>query len=230
MRSAAKEKARAAWLQVGDAARLEIRHTAWWRHIRCDYCRYQATGDPALRIIFLSQGFWASSVYRICRAAVHGARPRILRALLAPLAAIAQKAVEIVCGISIPADCEIGEGLYIGHFGTIVFAPGTRMGHNCSVAQNASIGTSGGGQERGAPTIGNRVFIGAHSVIVGRTTIGDDAMIGAGSVVTRPVPARAVVIGNPARVISYDGSFDYVLYNGMDADPARCASLDKLQL
>jgi hypothetical protein len=40
------------------------------------------------------------------------------------------------------------------------------------------------------------------------------------------VPPRAVVLGNPARVVSYEGSFDWVLYDGMDADPARRASLE----
>ena len=227
MRSAAKEKARAAWVQIGDAARLELHHTPWWRHIQRDYRRYEVTGDPALRTIFLSQGFWASCVYRLSRAALYGARPRFLRVLLQPFVAIAQKAVEIVTGICIPVECAIGEGLYIGHFGTIVLATQGRMGHNCSVAQNVSVGVAGTGRERGWPTIGNRVFIGAHSVLAGKITIGDDAMICAGSVVTRSVPARAVVIGNPARVISYEGSFDYVLYDGMDVDPARRASLEK---
>jgi len=38
-----------------------------------------------------------------------------------------------------------------------------------------------------------------------------------------------VVMGNPARVVSYDGSFDYVYYDGMDVDPARRASLERLK-
>jgi serine O-acetyltransferase len=69
------------------------------------------------------------------------------------------------------------------------------------------------------------VFVGAHAVIVGPITIGDDAMICAGSMVNRSVPARAVMMGNPARVVSHDGSFEYVLYDDMEADPARIASL-----
>jgi len=77
--------------------------------------------------------------------------------------------------------------------------------------------------------IGNRVFIGAHSVIVGRVTVGDDAVVCAGSVVVRAVPARAVVMGNPARVVSYEGSFEYILYDGMDVDPARRTSLEKVR-
>jgi len=147
--------------------------------------------------------------------------------LARPLVAVAQKLMEIITGIRLPAHCEIGDGLYIGHYGCIIVAPECRIGHNCSLAQNVTIGVAGSGEHRGAPVIGNRVFIGAHSVIVGRITVGDDAVVCAGSVVMRPVPARAMVMGNPARVVSYEGSFEYVFYAGMDVDPARRASLEK---
>jgi serine O-acetyltransferase len=224
MRQATRHKASTAWVQVGDGARLELHHTPWWRHITYDFRRYRVTADAALRTIFLTQGFWASCVYRMSRAAVKHATW-----ISRPLAAIAQKLVEIVTGISIPAQCEIGDGLYIGHYGSIILSADARIGHNCSLAQNVTIGIAGGGEGRGAPTIGNRVFIGAHSVIVGRITIGDDVVVCAGSVVSRSVPARAVIMGNPARVVSYDGSFDYVFYDGMDVDPARRASLEKVR-
>ncbi len=49
--------------------------------------------------------------------------------------------------------------------------------------------------------IGNRVFIGAGSIILPGVTIGDDVVVGAGSVVTRDVPAGHVAAGNPARVL-----------------------------
>lgn len=221
MRQAARQKANAAWLQVGDGSHLELHHTAWWRHIYRDFRRYRVTADPPLRTLFLTQGFWASCVYRLSRAAL--GRTRLAR----PLLALAQKLIEIVTGISLPAECEIGDGVYIGHYGCIIVAPGGRIGHNCSLAQNVTIGIAGSGEQRGAPVIGNRVFIGAHSVIVGRVTVGDDAVVCAGSVVVRPVPARAVVMGNPARVVSYEGSFEYVFYDGMDVDPARRASLER---
>jgi serine O-acetyltransferase len=202
---------------------VSLHHTPWWRHIRIDFRRYRATGD-SVGTILLSQGFWASSVYRISRAAVVGARPAFLRRPLRVLATLAQKVVEIVTGICIPAKCDIGEGLYIGHYGAIILPRHGTIGHNCSFAQNSTIGVAGTGENRGAPTIGNRVFIGAHSVVVGKITIGEDAMICAGSIVTRSVPARAVVMGNPARVVSYEGSFDHVLYDGMEGDVDRSAS------
>lgn len=49
-------------------------------------------------------------------------------------------------------------------------------------------------------------------------------MICAASVVTRSIPPRAVVVGNPARVVAYYGAFDYVLYDCMEQDPERQAS------
>jgi maltose O-acetyltransferase len=49
--------------------------------------------------------------------------------------------------------------------------------------------------------IGNRVFIGAGSIILPGVTIGDDVIIGAGSVVSKNIPNNSLAVGNPARVI-----------------------------
>lgn len=49
--------------------------------------------------------------------------------------------------------------------------------------------------------IGNNVWIGGRVTILKGVTIGDNAVVGAGSIVTRDVPANAVVAGNPARII-----------------------------
>lgn len=53
--------------------------------------------------------------------------------------------------------------------------------------------------------VGHDVWIGTRVIILPGVTIGDQAVIGAGAVVTKDVPARAVVAGNPARVIRYRG-------------------------
>ena len=198
----------------------------WCRLIYLDYRRYRATEETALTTIFLTQGFWACCVYRFSRGLVHGMRPGIRRKLLKAFTAFLQKVMEIVTGICIPRECNIGEGFYIGHFGSIILPRYGRLGHNCNIGQNVTIGIVVKGAKRWTPVIGNRVFIGAHSVIVGNITIGDDAMICAGSVVTRSVPARGVVMGNPAKIVSLEGSFDYISYDGMHTDQDRRISLE----
>jgi len=49
--------------------------------------------------------------------------------------------------------------------------------------------------------IGRHCFIGARSVILPGLQIGDESIVGAGSVVTKDVPPRSIVAGNPAQII-----------------------------
>ncbi len=52
--------------------------------------------------------------------------------------------------------------------------------------------------------IGERCFVGARSIVLPGVTVGDESVVAAGAVVTRDVPARCIVAGNPARVIRED--------------------------
>ncbi|HSU76259.1 MAG TPA: DapH/DapD/GlmU-related protein [Burkholderiales bacterium] len=197
----------------------------WCRLLYLDYRRYRAAGRGMLETLFLTQGLWASAVYRSCHALVEWMPRGVLRSAAKTFAAVGQKLMEIVTGICLPRDAEIGAGLYLPSFGSIILGRGS-IGENCTIEHNVTLGVAGRGAERGRPTIGNRVFIGAASMIVGKVTVGDDAYIFPGSVVTRCVPPRAVVMGYPARIVSYDGSFDVITYDGMEHDPARRAALD----
>ena len=51
--------------------------------------------------------------------------------------------------------------------------------------------------------VGNDVWIGVRTMVMGGVTIGDGAVIGAGSIVTKDIPPYAVVVGVPAKVIRY---------------------------
>lgn len=73
------------------------------------------------------------------------------------------------------------------------------------------------GKEKGKVVIGNGVWIGDSVTILPGVTVGDGAVIGAASVVTRPIPAYAIAVGNPARVVKYRFSPEVVeLLVGVD--------------
>ena len=194
-----------------------------------DVDRYRIRPRPRWVVILLCQGLWATSVYRFFHPFVH-ARSGPIRRVAHLLSVFAVKFIQVVSGISLPPEAEIGPGFYVGHFGTTIVNPRVRIGRNCNIANGVVIGSGGRGEHlgqdrEGVPEIGDRVFIGPGAVIFGPIRIGDDAAIGANSVVHKSVPDRAVVSGVPARVVGGHGSFLYVNYRGMEHDPDRLASL-----
>jgi serine O-acetyltransferase len=204
-------------------ARIEQRESpGLWRLLYDDYRRYRAAGArSALSVVALTQGFWASAVFRASNYALGRFTWPGVRAIVKPLCLMCQKFVEIFTGISIPATCTIGSGLYIGHFGGIFVDSDCRLGKNCNLAQGVTIGKGGRGDLRGVPVLGDRVHVGANAVILGKINIGNDAVIGPGAVVMSSVPPCGVAVGNPARVVALDGSFEFVHYDQMETDPER---------
>lgn len=113
-------------------------------------------------------------------------------------------------GFDISPTMSLGPGLYIGHFGGVVISPYATLGSNVNVAQGVTIGATSRGARKGAPTLEDRVWVGAHAIIVGKITIGSDALIAPGAYVNFDVPSGAMVLGNPGKVISMSGSAGYI--------------------
>jgi serine O-acetyltransferase len=113
-------------------------------------------------------------------------------------------------GFEISPTTKIGPGLYIGHFGGVVISPYAILGSNVNIAQGITIGAASRGARRGAPTLGDRVWVGANAIIVGKVTIGDDALIAPGAYVNFDVPEKSIVIGNPGKIVSTSGSAGYI--------------------
>ena len=114
-------------------------------------------------------------------------------------------------GISIPYNTEIGPGLYIGHFGGIVINSETKIGKNCNINHDVTIGAAYGGKSPGVPVIGDNVYFGPGCKVVGGITIGNNVAIGANCVLTKSVPDNSVVAGIPGVVLSDKGSSGYVV-------------------
>lgn len=106
--------------------------------------------------------------------------------------------------IQIPYNTQIGNGFYIGHFGRIIINPEASLGKNINIGTGVTIGQENRGERKGAPTIGNDVWIGSNAVIVGNIKIGDDVLIAPLSYVNFDVPEHSIVIGNPAKIIHKD--------------------------
>jgi serine O-acetyltransferase len=103
-------------------------------------------------------------------------------------------------GFQIPPQVEIGAGFYIGHFGTVVVNHAARFGSNCNIAHNVTVGQQNRGSRKGAPRIGNNVWIGTGAIVVGCIEVGDNVLIAPGSYVNADVPANSLVMGNPATI------------------------------
>jgi serine O-acetyltransferase len=133
------------------------------------------------------------------------------------ISALMLRRLTIRFGISISAATDIGSGLHIGHIGGIVVNENSVIGKNCNISHDVTLGQANRGRNRGCPRLGDNVYIGPGAKIVGAVRIGNNVAIGANCVVTRDVPDNAVIVGIPGRVISFDGSVDYV--NHTDYSP-----------
>jgi serine acetyltransferase len=98
---------------------------------------------------------------------------------------------DCIMSISLPLDTEVGPGLSIMHGQGAVVSWKAKLGADVTIMQGVTIGE----RRHRAPTIGDRVFIGANSTIIGGITIGDDSVVGAGAVVVDDVPPFSRVVG-----------------------------------
>lgn len=116
-------------------------------------------------------------------------------------------------GLEISASTPIGVGLYLGHAYNITINPKAKIGCNCNIHKGVVIGQTNRGKKAGAPTIGNQVWIGINSAIVGNVTIGDDVLIAPNSFVNVDVPSHSVVFGNPCIIKHCDWATEGYINN-----------------
>lgn len=103
----------------------------------------------------------------------------------------------VVSGADIPLNCQIEGGLLLPHPNGVVIHPAARIGPNCLIFQQVTMGTRGDGA---APVLAGHVDVGAGAKLLGGISVGEHARIGANAVVLCDVPSRASAVGVPARV------------------------------
>jgi len=165
----------------------------FWALVAEDYATHGR--DP------FAQGFWALFWHRYGNRRM-AVRSRVLRAPMTAVYRVMFKATEWFCGIHLPYNCRVGRRVRLEHFGGMILAP-LSIGSDVVLRQNTTLGIARTSDLAGRPVIGDHVDVGAGAVIVGGLTIGRGAIIGANSVVTRSLPAYAVAVGAPARVIRF---------------------------
>lgn len=116
-------------------------------------------------------------------------------------------------GFQISYATEIGRGFYIGHFGAVVINSSAVIGSNVNISQGVTIGISNSGKNKGVPRIGNNVWIGANSTVVGGIEIGDDVVIAPNTFVNFDVPAHSVVIGSRAEIHPKENATEHFVQN-----------------
>jgi serine O-acetyltransferase len=159
---------------------------------------------------FLSQGFWALFWHRFGNWRM-SVRLKLLRAPLTLIYRLMYKKCQWFGGIMLPYTVRVGRRVRIDHFGGMILVA-QAIGDDVIIRQNTTFGIARLDAKTHRPVIGNGVEIGAGAVIIGSIHIGDGAVIGANAVVTKSVPARAVVGGVPARLLRMkktpDGGID----------------------
>ena len=109
-------------------------------------------------------------------------------------------------GIEIHPGAKLGERVFFDHAMGVVVGETAEVGDGCTIYQGVTLG--GTSLYKGAkrhPTLGRDVVVGAGAKVLGGFTVGDGAKVGSNAVVTKPVPAGATAVGNPARIIEADG-------------------------
>lgn len=145
-----------------------------------------------------AQGFWVMLIYRFGRWR-YGIKPALVRKCFSFLYKVLFKLTQVVTGIELPCEVQIGRNFVIDHFGGIIISGYAQFGDNCRIRNGVVVGLRRV-EEKKAPIIGSNVDIGAGAKILGPIRIGNNVLIGANAVVLCDVPDNSVAAGVPAQI------------------------------
>lgn len=100
----------------------------------------------------------------------------------------------------VPGQAQIGKNFKLSYWGLgVVVHIKTKIGDNCKLGQNVTIG----GKGKGVLELLDNVYVGGGSFVVGGITLGNNVIVGANSFVDKDVPDNAIVAGAPAKILRY---------------------------
>ncbi|WP_422925481.1 serine O-acetyltransferase [Singulisphaera sp. PoT] len=161
--------------------RSDLRGKALW-------C-YEGERPVDLTKVLLTDGTMAMIYYRLMQWS--------RRRRLVLLEMLFNKLNTVFCNCIIGRGAEFGPGFVLIHATGVVINGQVRGGSGVLIEHQVTIGA----ERRQNPLIGDDVFLGAGSKVIGSVTIGDGARIGANAVVVDDIPGHSTAIGIPARVV-----------------------------
>ncbi|HHB93085.1 MAG TPA: serine O-acetyltransferase, partial [Thioploca sp.] len=159
--------------------------------------------DPAARnlfeVILCYPGVLALLLHRLSHLLWH-LKLKLLARLLSNIS-------RLFTGIEIHPGATIGRRFFIDHGMGVVIGETANIGNDCTLYHGVTLGGTSWKKGKRHPTLGNDVIIGAGAKILGPIEIGNGVRVGSNSVVVKPVPNGATVVGVPGRVVKVDTDY-----------------------
>jgi serine O-acetyltransferase len=153
--------------------------------------------DPAARtvweVITCYPGFHALQLHRFSHT--------LWKVKLRWLARFMSHIARFLTGVEIHPGATIGRRVFIDHGMGVVIGETAEIGDGCTLYHGVTLGGVSWNKGKRHPTLGRDVVVGAGAKILGPFLVGDGAKVGSNSVVVKPVPAGATVVGIPARIV-----------------------------
>jgi len=108
-------------------------------------------------------------------------------------------------GVEIHPGATMGRRCFIDHGMGVVVGETAEVGDDVLIYKGVVLGGVSLEKKKRHPTIGHSVVLGSNAVVLGPIKVGDGARVGSGSVVVKPVPPAATVVGVPGRVVKVNG-------------------------
>ena len=152
--------------------------------------------DPAARskleVALTYPGVHAVWAYRLAH--------MLFKKKLKLLARIVSSIARSYTGVDIHPGARLGRRLFIDHANGVVIGETTRIGTDCVLFHQVTLGGVSMSKGKRHPTLGDRVMVGAGAKVLGPIQVGSEARIAANAVVVKDVPAGCTAIGVPAKV------------------------------
>ncbi len=173
------------------------------------YARFERDGERmgrawAVGTALMSRGLWLLTFHRLSHFCIrhHHDRDAVWWAARAA-SALGRVFSVVACRSEIVSECEIGASVYLSSQGYLICGARS-IGSGTVVHDRCTFGQDVVGRAEGLPHVGKDVWIGPGCILSGLIVVGDGATLMPHTFVRSSVPARAVVSGNPARIVRRD--------------------------